>query len=212
MSNGGDAARGQDLTIPEDRIRQIEQVVTERNRIQALIQKAEDGRGKVKEEIYRKVISDYEAKMSAVASSYEPVREEIVSHLRRIRSEETRIKAQLGSIHDEIEELKFRCEVGEFGPGELAERENQKRALAQGFQEQVAIIDETYARCRGYLGEDDFADAMESDDGQQGSPDQPVPQHVSQDDIVVIDDGAASPPPPPPMDVDVEQPAMSNPA
>ena len=108
MANGDGNSGSSDLTVPADKLRQLEEVVTERNKIQALIVKAEESRGRVKQEIFDKVLSDYEAKLASAASRYEPVREEIADYLSGIHAAEEGIRKELSAINDEIEELKFR--------------------------------------------------------------------------------------------------------
>jgi hypothetical protein len=159
-----------ELTIPADKFRQLEEVVTERNRIRQLIEKAKAGKVKVKEQIFQKVISGYETQMAEVVQKYEPVREEIANLLREIRQREADIRAEFTSANDQVEELRFRCEVGEFSPEDLAAREAEHKNHIGALETKLKVVEDTYGRCRQYLGDDDFNDAVESGGSSEAPP------------------------------------------
>ncbi|GEM_PF-3499538 len=202
----------QELVVPSEKIQALEKIVSERNRIQGLIVKAEENKGKVKENIYRKVISEYESKLADVAAEYEPVREEVAEILKSIRKREQTIRAEMESVTDELEELKFRSEVGEFDAEELSRRQDEKKKHVEGLQKKVEIIEGTFGTCKQYLGEDDFNNALaavESPPPAGGEADVPAPPPPAEpvEEVISVDDAAAYPPPPAPAeDVDVVSP------
>ncbi|MHC5080930.1 MAG: FHA domain-containing protein [Planctomycetota bacterium] len=183
-----------ELAIPAEKVSLLEQIVSERNKIQALLGKAEANKGRVKDEIYQKVLSDYEAKLAEVAAKFEPIREEIGSILQEIRKRELALRKDQGSVHDELEELRFRCELGEFSPDELETQEQERGSQVQEYEAKLQTIESAYSICRQYLGEDDFNEVME---GVQ-TPAEPAPTEEPVEELISIDDSSGDIPPPPP--------------
>lgn len=188
-----------ELTIPQDKIQLLEEIVGERNRVQGLIAKAEASKDRVKEAIYKKVIAEYESSLAEIAGRFEPVRAEVAEMLKSIREKEMRLRADLDSVNEHLEELRFRCEVGEFDAQELETREKEKASEVETLKEKLSTIDQTYETCRTYLGEDDFNEAIETEPPEgEGFDAPPSPE----EEVISVED-VAVPPPPPPQDVDI---------
>ncbi|MHC4598953.1 MAG: FHA domain-containing protein [Planctomycetota bacterium] len=197
MADTAGAGDYPELQVPPDKVQALEQIVSERNKIQGLLAKAEGSKGKVKEDIYARVLQDYEAKLADVAARFEPVRDAIAEALAGIRDKEKGLRTEFGAMNDELEELRFRCEVGEFDAGELAKKEQEKADELQELQAKLGAVDQTYEACKQYLGEEDFQDILE--------PPEPSPEDGAPpvEEVISIDDAA---PPPPPMDVEIADP------
>ncbi|HVS13397.1 MAG TPA: FHA domain-containing protein [Thermoanaerobaculia bacterium] len=161
----GDAAS---LALSAELVQETRAVVQERDRVVDLLETAEQGRDKVKPEIFAKVSSDYRAKLKKIASQYAPLRDRIVQELGSIRSREREIRSQLGGIRDQLDELRFRCEVGEFDRGELEAREAERKGTIEAFEGSLSTIEATYETARELLG-DDFEAAI-SGDGAAPAP------------------------------------------
>ncbi len=175
---------GLKLTVDAGLMDKIRDIVTRRNHIQELLRKAESNKQKVKPEIFKKVLSDYEEKMKSVAAEYEPVSADIVAVLREIRIVETDLRKQMAQNKDMLEELRFRCEVGEFSEEELNKMEAENVRKVEDLEGKLKIVDATYAECRNYLGEEDFEDAMAVDSDQV-----PAAKAIrSEDEYVVAQD------------------------
>jgi hypothetical protein len=153
---GADAAERElsALELPPELMIEAEQLVEKRERIAAFLEKAEAARQDVSTAIYERVSRDYSSQLRALAGEYAPVRERIVSELRRIRSLETELRSQLGSIQEELEELRFRCRVGELTEGELAENEQAKTESIEDLSARLKTIEATFEKAGSLLGED----------------------------------------------------------
>ena len=55
----------------------LRSIVERREQVRELIRKAEEGRTKVKKDIYEKVISDYKGRLEAITAEVNPVSEQI---------------------------------------------------------------------------------------------------------------------------------------
>ena len=135
-------------------VKEAKDVVGRRKRLEALIDKAEKSKSKVKEKVYSRVLDDYHQKLGAIATEFTPLRDRILQELTRIRGLEVDLRARLGAIQDELEELRFRCEIGEFGKARLEEGEHEKVATSQRLEGQLSTIEETYATARELVGDD----------------------------------------------------------
>ncbi len=151
---GGEAAAGVPLTLAAEVVQQAREIVGRRDRVQGLLAKAESNKGKVKDKIYARVKADYDAQLRAIGQEYSPVRDRILRDLKQIRAEERRLRARLDVVNEELEELRFRCEVGEFPKDELAQREKEKLVAVQDLNDKLSTISKTYDLSKQLLGGD----------------------------------------------------------
>ncbi len=172
------------LTIDKGLMDRVRDIVTRRNQIQDLLRKAEGNKSKVKPEIFKKVMADYEEKMKSVAAEYEPVSVEIKSALTDINLVEKELRRQTVESSDRLEELRFRCEVGEFSKEDLEKKESENVKTLKDLEARLRIVDSTYAECRKYIGDEDFEDAMASGGAQEA----PQAEDKGGDDFVVAPD------------------------
>lgn len=143
-----------ELQLTVELVQQTKEIVSRRKRAEALLAKAEAGKDKVKDEIFEKVQADYKRQLAEIAEEYEPVNEAVGDELRRIRLAENDIKTELGQVNDQIEELRFRCQVGEFDDAELKKREKEKLETVQKLEIKVKTIERTYEIAVKLLGDD----------------------------------------------------------
>ena len=146
------------LELEDGLVKQTRDVVARRGRVDALLAKAEGKKGQVSGKIYDRVKADYAAQLRAIAEEYSPVRDRVQSELKRIRAEERRLRARLDVVNEELEEVRFRCEVGEYDEKALGEREKDKLDAIEELNGQVQTIEGTYDLARELLGKD--ADAV----------------------------------------------------
>ena len=93
---------GEPLNLSDDLVRQTRKVVDRRRRAEALLKSAEDGKEKVKPEIYEKVTTDYRAQLDDIADEYAPLRDQAGEELRRIKDQEQILRWELGEINDSL--------------------------------------------------------------------------------------------------------------
>lgn len=146
------------LELEDGLVKQTRDVVARRGRVDALLAKAEGKKGQVSSKIYDRVKADYAAQLRAIAEEYAPVRDRVQGELKRIRAEERRLRARLDVVNEELEEVRFRCEVGEYDEKALGEREKDKLDAIEELNGQVQTIEGTYDLARELLGKD--ADAV----------------------------------------------------
>ena len=220
-----DQSQTTSLVLSKELVSETRAVVQERQKVESLLETAESGRDKVKPEIYEKVTGDYRVKLDEIARRYQPLRDRLVEELAAIRSHEVELTAELGQIRDQLEELRFRCEVGEFDQAELERREAEKRGAIDTLEKKLATAEKSYGVARELLG--DEAEPVIS--GAPSSPPPaapapkpaPAPQRVAEPDEAEVPDESAPPPPPapaappgdlPPSQSTVEIPTGSPPA
>lgn len=147
-----------ELTLADDLVSQTREIVERRTRVQGLVAKAEGSKDKVAPKIYERVRADYQAQLRAIGEEYSPMRDRLTAELKRIRAEERRLRARLDVVNEELEELRFRCSVGEFSEEDLSEKEGEKLTVVDDLNANLATIEATYQLSRELLGED--ADAV----------------------------------------------------
>ncbi|HUP23649.1 MAG TPA: FHA domain-containing protein [Thermoanaerobaculia bacterium] len=142
------------LRLSEDLVRDTRKVVDHRKRVESLVAAAEEGREQVAAEIFSRVSDDYRRQLDEIAEEYAPLRDRAGEELRRIQGDKTRLQLELDQVNEVLEELRFRCRVGEFDEKELRRREAEKLALVNQLQEQLKTIESTMTTAKDLLGED----------------------------------------------------------
>jgi hypothetical protein len=163
------------LRMSEDLVRETREVVDHRRRVEALLASAEQGREQVNPEIFARVSADYRRQLDEIAGHYAPLRDRAGEELRRIKADGARLQVELDQVNDHLEELRFRCRVGEFDEKELRRREAEKLALVNQLQEQLKTVESTMTTAKGLLG-DDLETLLRGDFGRRApAPAAPAP-------------------------------------
>lgn len=170
-ANGEESAIGSDVPTegareedeePKPRLYQLEQplvdtaaeLVAERARFEQLLEAANEGRERVSPEIYERVVEDYQTRLAAVEEKYEPVREEILDHVRSVMQEERSVRQRLEEINEVVEELRFRRQLGEFDDDEFDRRRSESTGELTELDEKLSCIESLYRTVRSLLGHD----------------------------------------------------------
>ena len=143
-----------ELTLADDLVSQTREIVERRTRVEGLVEKAEGSKDAVSPKIYERVRADYQAQLRAIGEEYSPMRDRVTAELKRIRAEERRLRARLDVVNEELEELRFRCQVGEFTDGDLQEKEAEKLTIVDDLNASLTTIEGTYALAKELLGAD----------------------------------------------------------
>jgi hypothetical protein len=127
-------------TAPIDSLLEIQK---EQEQLKGLVAKAEGTKGKVSEAVYKRVRKDYEARLEALEAKGRPLREKARAEQAKLRPLHDRFRKAQEEARLDVEELKFRREVGELKEDEFAGRKSAlDEALAQkdrDFQETDAL-------------------------------------------------------------------------
>ena len=127
-------------TAPIDALLGIQ---AEQDQLKGLVAKAEETKGKVSDGVYRRVRKDYDSRLEALEARARPLRDKAREEQGRLRPVHERLRQALEDARLDVEELKFRREVGELKEEEFASRRSAlDEALAQkdrDFQEADAL-------------------------------------------------------------------------
>ena len=143
-----------ELTLDDKLVDETAAIVERRNRVEQLLESANQGKEKVSPDIFERVTHDYQKQLEEIASEYVPLKESVLTELRRIRVEELSLKSRLDELDELVEELRFRCQVGEFSKDQLTKKEKQKEPTFKELRTKLSTIESTYKTARGLLGED----------------------------------------------------------
>ena len=119
------------------------EIQKEQEQLKGLVAKAEGTKGKVSEAVYTRVRKDYEARLEALEAKARPLRERARAEQAKLRPLHDRFRKTQEEARLDVEELKFRREVGELKEDEFGGRKSAlDEALAQkdrDFQEADAL-------------------------------------------------------------------------
>src|SRR6266571_7125323 len=127
-------------TGPIDALLEIQK---EQEQLKGLVAKAEGTKGKVSEAVYKRVRKDYETRLEALEVKSRPLREKARAEQAKLRPLHDRFRKGQEDARLDVEELKFRREVGELKEEEFAGKKSAlEEALGQkdrDFQEADAL-------------------------------------------------------------------------
>jgi PAS domain-containing protein len=104
----------------------------EQDQLKGLVARAEETKAKVPEAVYRRVRKDYDGRLEALEARARPLRDKAREEQGRLRPVHERLRQALEDARLDVEELKFRREVGELKEEEFASRRSAlDEALAQ---------------------------------------------------------------------------------
>lgn len=138
-------------TAVQEEVRQIDTapidallaIQAEQDQLKGLVARAEETKAKVPEAVYRRVRKDYDGRLEALEARARPLRDKAREEQGRLRPLHERLRQALEDARLDVEELKFRREVGELKEEEFASRRSAlDEALAQkdrDFQEADAL-------------------------------------------------------------------------
>lgn len=127
-------------TAPIDALLAIQ---AEQDQLKGLVARADETKAKVPEAVYRRVRKDYDGRLEALEARARPLRDKARAEQGRLRPLHERLRQALEDARLDVEELKFRREVGELKEEEFVSRRSAlDEALAQKdreFQEADAL-------------------------------------------------------------------------
>jgi PAS domain-containing protein len=138
-------------TAVQEEVRQIDTapidallaIQAEQDQLKGLVARADETKAKVPEAVYRRVRKDYDGRLDALDARARPLRDKAREEQGRLRPLHERLRQALEDARLDVEELKFRREVGELKEEEFASRRSAlDEALAQkdrDFQEADAL-------------------------------------------------------------------------
>jgi len=124
----------------------IEEVLSLREELDELtsrIELAEQKKTAVKPEIYTKVKTDYEAKMNKIINKLAKRSDALRSEFERTRRSEAKVKDKSAALQDELEEIKFRYELGEYSQEEHDRLSKEKMSVIKTIGKEKAALEES---------------------------------------------------------------------
>lgn len=104
------------------------------------IDKIEESKEKIKENVYSKVATDYQTRLDESRRDFLKMKEEIDSELVGLRHKEAEATRKVMEHEDTLEEAQFRHELGEFSKSDFeATSSKEKAVLEQARSEQDAL-------------------------------------------------------------------------
>lgn len=145
--------------------------------LQQMVERAESSRSKVSEEVFRRVMSDYEGRRLGLEADAKPLRKKARHEHARLAPVHETLRRQVEEARLDREELLFRHEVGEVGDDEFGERSRAAEELLARRQRVFAEADELSQRLAAVMGS---ADEEQGDPGDPGArpaaPSQAIPR------------------------------------
>jgi ribosomal protein S27AE len=137
MATAESAGNGEVLDLEE--VRSLREQLED---LQKKMTQAEEKKHTVKPKIFKKVKADYESRAKEIidqlAERAGPLKEEYD----RVRKEENDLRAKRGAVEEELEEVKFRFSLNEFGKEKHDELAGEKGSILEGLEKDIAQVEE----------------------------------------------------------------------
>lgn len=139
------------LVLPDSLKGELAAKVEERVKIEMLLESARAEKGSVPEHIYERVIGDYLERLDVIRAEYEPLKQRIVEFLQGVRAEEQTIREELREVEDNLQELRFRLQVGELDRDQLAGQHRELESTRAELTLKLELVGSTYETAQGVL-------------------------------------------------------------
>ncbi len=155
-------------TAPIEALLEIQK---EQEQLKGLLAKAEGTRGKVAEAVYKRVRQDYEARLEALEAKARPLREKARAEQAKLAPLHERFRKAQEDARLDVEELKFRHDVGELKEDEFAKRQT---ALEEGLAQKDRDFQAADALAQRFASVVGAAPQAESPPPAEGVPEPPT--------------------------------------
>ena len=115
----------------------------ELDELNSRIDLAERKKSAVKPEIYRKVKSDYEAKLNKIINKLAKRSDVLRTEYERTTRREAKVKEKSSAAQDELEEIKFRFSLGEYSQQEHDKLSTEKMAALKTMGKEKASLEKS---------------------------------------------------------------------
>jgi len=122
-------------------LQQLIDLRTEQTRLDQYRKKAAELKGKVEENVWKRVVADYGARATKLESQAAPLKVEVQREYKKLRALRDRIVSTLDQARLAKEELEFRHAVGELSEAELAEKLADPTGVLDSCNKDLAAVD-----------------------------------------------------------------------
>ena len=92
----------------------LRQIKKDQDVLNERLEKMNEKKGKVSEQVFEKVLQDYQTKQDALDAQANPLKEKVRGQYRVLKSLMDDLESEMGNVSLQKEELEFRNELGEF--------------------------------------------------------------------------------------------------
>ncbi|UCH83009.1 MAG: FHA domain-containing protein [Candidatus Latescibacterota bacterium] len=168
----------------QKQLAEYRELTKRRSQLEQRIQRVESEKGSVKDHIFEKVSAEYRDALDSLASEIQPVEQAVEKTRQTILHEIETVEKQMSDLQDQLDELAFRCRVGEFERNAREHKEDPLKKQMESFKAQVDDLTDTIKRFSmdadtdGDIvndnATDDFYDLIEDMCGDDVAIDKPV--------------------------------------
>ena len=140
-----------DTTVLE----QFVELTRQRKMLDEFQARAAQGKDKVDEAVYRRVVEDYTARVTALSAALEPLKAKVRAEFERLRASYERLDELRQRAGLEKQELEFRQQIGELDTVQAAERLSVPTQTILDCSARMARLDEYRARFGEAVGSEE---------------------------------------------------------
>lgn len=111
----------------------------------------EENRDKVRQKIYEKVKSDYEANLDELYEKLQPFREKMETEISVLEDEITKRQDDIDGKQEELEEFQLRFFAGEFSEDDFQPKQSELLSAIDNTRNEIAEFEKTIADFREHL-------------------------------------------------------------
>jgi DNA repair exonuclease SbcCD ATPase subunit len=133
----------------EQKLTQYRNLKERREKLQQLLENAEEHRSTVDDKIYQKVKVEYDQQLSETVSDLSPIGKEISEERESARLQLVETEEELQALQEQVEETSFRHRIGEYSQDKLTDLEHslspmieEKKQKREQFSKLLQRIDE----------------------------------------------------------------------
>ncbi len=136
----------------ENNFEKLKAIETERNDLLNKLQKIEEKKGHVSNEVYLKVKGDYETRLKKLDEKIAENKELLMIEMKNAKSELSELMQKEKEIKLHLEEIELRYSIGEYSEDKFHEFEKEAKSNLSRVVERIKKLEDRIKWCEGLIG------------------------------------------------------------
>uniref|UniRef100_A0A7C6AHA0 Zinc ribbon domain-containing protein n=1 Tax=candidate division WOR-3 bacterium TaxID=2052148 RepID=A0A7C6AHA0_UNCW3 len=136
----------------ENNFEKLKAIENERNDLLNKLQKIEEKKAHVSNEVYLKVKGDYEARLKKLDEKIAENKELLMIEMKNAKKELSELLQKQKELKLRLEEIELRYSIGEYSEDQFNEFEKETKGNLAGVEERIRKLEDRIKWCEGLIG------------------------------------------------------------
>ena len=136
----------------ENNFEKLKAIENERNDLLNKLQKIEEKKAHVSNEVYLKVKGDYETRLRKLDEKIAENKELLVLEMKNAKNELLELLQKRNDLKLHLEEIELRYSIGEYSEDKFNEFEKEAKSNLAGVEDRIRKLEDRIKWCEGFIG------------------------------------------------------------